>query len=184
MLYQRNGDTVPRFECPKRTAELASSLDICYHDIPLANNEDFVKPETRTLTTFSAPIPCNQHYGLMIVTEEGLWIDFKPTIHKIAEPLDLPIQTQTFEHEDLSQGGLFTDSEFVFWRKHIKLGDMQNAITKTISYAICADNRNCNASPGIPANNLRFISSEADALTNSWKITTKIHTFVRDSEQV
>ena len=176
-----DGDTVQRFECPKRTAELASSLDICYHDIPLANNEGFVKPETGTLTTFSPPIPCNQHYGLKIVTEEAVWREFKPTIHKIAEPLDLPIHTQTFKHEDLSQGGLFTDSELVSWRKHIKLGDLQNAVTKTISYGICADNGNCDVSLGIPANNLLFISSEDDALTNSWNITTKIHTFVRDS---
>ena len=91
VFYRRNGDTVQRFECPKRTAELESSLDICYHDIPLANNEGFVKPETRTLTTFSAPIPCNQHYGLKIVTEERVWIEIKRTIHQIAEPLDWPI---------------------------------------------------------------------------------------------
>ena len=181
VFYRRNGDTVQRFECPKKTAELASSLDICYHDIPLANNGGFVKPETRTLTTFSAPIPCNQHYGLKIITEEGVWIEFKPTIHKIAEPLDLPIHTQTIEHKDLSQGGLFTDGELESWRKHIELGDLQNAVTKTISYGICAEDGNCDASPGIPGNNLRFINNEADTLTSSWNITTKIHKFVQDS---
>ena len=122
-----------------------------------------------------------QHYGLKIVTEEGVWIEFKPTIHKIAEPLDFPIHTQTFEHEDLSQGGLFTDSELVSWRKHIELGDLQNAVTKTISYSICADDGKCDTSPGIPGNNLRFISNQAEALTDSWNITTKIHTFIQDS---
>ena len=93
----------------------------------------------------------------------------------------MPIHTQTIEHEDLSQGGLFTDGELESWRKHIELGDLQNAVTKTISYGICAEDGNCDASPGIPGNNLRFINNEADTLTSSWNITTKIHKFVQDS---
>ena len=132
VFYRRNGDTVERFSCTRRTGALAPALDTCYQDIPLANKGQFVKPETRILTTFSAPIPCTEHYGLKVLTEEGVWIEFNPSIRKIADPLDLPVHALDFQHEDLSQGGIFTNTELEAWRKHLELGDIHNAVARTV----------------------------------------------------
>ena len=44
-FIKRNGDTVEKFSCPIKTAQLATTLDICYEDIPLADG-GFVKSES------------------------------------------------------------------------------------------------------------------------------------------
>ena len=55
-FLRRNGDTVEKFSCPTKTAQLATTLDVCYQDIPLADGLGFVKPDTRILTQHSTPI--------------------------------------------------------------------------------------------------------------------------------
>lgn len=179
VFYRRNGDTVERFECPLKTGQLASSLDTCYHDIPLADNAGFVKPDTRLYTTHSAPMPCNKNYGLKIKTKENVWVEFNPDPRQITTPSALPVKAQAFEHEDLSSGGLYTDLELNAWKRHLELGDLHDAVVKTITYGHCANTGECAPSPGIPQSNLKFISAEAMMLHDTWNFAGKIDEFLR-----
>ena len=181
VFYRRNGDTVERFECPKKIGALPPNLDTCYQDIPLANKAGFVKPHTRILTTFSAAIPCNAHHGLKVITEEGVWIEFNPSIHKITNPLDLPVHSRAFQHEDLSQGGLFTDTELEAWRKHLELGDIHDAVTKSLSYGVCAEAGTCGDSPGVPRNNIEYLAPDARVFLNTLDLASKLHKFIEVS---
>jgi hypothetical protein len=178
-FYRRNGDTVERFECTLKTGQLASSLDTCYQDIPLADNAGFVKPETRVFTTHSAPVPCNSNYGLKIKTEENVWVELNPNPRQITTPLALPVKAHAFKHEDLSSGGLYTDLELDAWKKHLELGDIHDAVVKTIAYGHCATTGDCARSPGIPQSNLKFISAEAMMLHDTWNLANKIDEFIR-----
>ena len=181
MFYRRNGDTVERFQCPKKIGALPPDLDTCYQDIPLADRTGFVKAATRIFTTFSAAVPCNNHYGLKIITEEGIWIEFKPAIHKITDPLDLPVNTQEFQHEDLSRGGLFTETELEAWRKHLELGDIHDAVTKSLSYGMCAEEGTCDTSPGVAKNNIEYLAPDARVFLNAMGWASKLHKFIETS---
>ena len=179
VFYRRNGDTVERFECALKTGQIASSSDTCYQDIPLADNAGFVKPETRLYTTHSAPMPCNSHYGLKIRTEEDVWVELNPNPRQITTPAALPVKAQTFQHEDLSRGGLYTDLELDAWKKHLELGDIHDAVIKTITFGHCANTGDCATSPGIPQSNLKFISAEAMMIHATWNFASRIDDFIR-----
>ena len=68
--------------------------------------------------------------------------------------MDLPIQSKDFHHEDPSQDGLFTDIELEAWQKHLELGNLHNAVVKSLSYGACAKEGTCSSSPGAPRNNI------------------------------
>ena len=68
--------------------------------------------------------------------------------------MDLPLNQQNIDHEDLHTGGLYTEDELESWKKHLELGDIHDAITKKISYGVCAEQGNCDSSPGTPQSNL------------------------------
>jgi len=180
VFYKRNGDTVDRFVCAKKTGQLATSLDICYEDIPLAD-QGFIKPDTRVYTSHSAPKPCNPHYGLKVYTDEKVWVELNPKARKMTEPKELPTTLHSFDHHDLSKGGLYTPTELEAWKMHIELGDMHDAITKTITYGICVQNGDCNNSPGIPQSNLVFNMNELPMVNSAFGFFTMINNAIQTS---
>jgi hypothetical protein len=179
VFYRRNGDAIERFECPLKIGQLATPLDTCYEDIPLADNAGFVKPSSRVFTTHSAPVPCNEHHGLKIRTEENVWVELNPNPRQISTPSALPFEEHAFQHEDLSSGGLYTDLELKAWKAHLELGDVHDALVKTITYGHCANTGACAPSPGIPQSNLKFLSADAMMLANTWNFASKIDDFIR-----
>ena len=159
IFYKRNGDVIERFSCIEKTGEVESASPNCYRDIPLANGGGFVKTSNRLYTRHSAPVPCNTHYGLKIRTNEQQWIELNPDLRRINEPMEAPLHTHPMEHEDLSSGGIFTDSELVAWRSHLELGDIHDAIARTITYSLCQENGDCPASPDMPRTNIQLLPS-------------------------
>ena len=91
----------------------------------------------------------------------------------------MPLSTHTVEHEDLSTGGIFTPSELEAWRSHIELGDLHDALAKTITYGLCSSQGTCGTSPGIPQSNFRFQAPNIQQLTQVWNPLNKIHDFIQ-----
>ena len=134
---------------------------------------------------FSAPIPCNTHYGFKVITKEGIWIQFKPSIHNIREPLDLPINTKDFNPKDLSYGFLFINTELEAWRKHLELVNLHNAVAKSLSYGACSQEGPCSSSPGAPRNNIPTLGADylfpvAKILKNAVGCAANLQNFINN----
>ena len=115
----------------------------CYDAVPIKYG--FVKPYSRVLTKYSAKTPCNSYFGLKIHTVDGTWIEINPQIKTIPKPGKLPLFTHDLEHEDMVNGGIYTDKEKKAWTEHIELGDYHNALTKTQSYENYGPNQDGNS---------------------------------------
>ena len=94
------------FKCAQKKGQLVDNLEVCHDEIPIV--EGYVKVPTKTFTAHSAPRPCNKHFGLKVLTSEGIWIELNPEAKKIPEPADLPAIEHVLHHEDLLDGGIFT----------------------------------------------------------------------------
>ena len=165
---KRNGDTIEHFKCKPKTGQLADDNKICYEDIPLKNG--YVKVNTRTFTNYSAPRPCDDHYGLKLLTTEGVWVELNPGVRKMVTPEDLPAMDHEFHHEDLSDGGLYTEAELDSWKKHLQLGDQHDAITKVFSFGVCQAEGSCPASADVPTYHLDVLTPRSIAAGFSmWK---------------
>ena len=179
-FYRRNGDALESFECPRKIGNIATELDACYQDIPLANGKGFVKPSTRLYTSHSAAVPCNQHYGLKIETAEELWVELNPKLKQIGEPPARPNQQHLTEHKDMSGGGLFTNSELQAWRNHLELGDIHDALAKGITYSVCREEGMAACGQGtFPHSNVRFTNPDILKLTESWNIFKRLDNFIK-----
>ena len=164
-FIRRNGDAVEHFKCKERKAPILD-LDVCHDFIPIA--EGFVKIPTRTFTAHSAPRPCNKHFGLKVLTSEGIWIELNPEAKKIQEPADLPAIDHDLHHEDLSEGGIYTETELESWTRHIELGDIVDAVTKSITYGVCQAQDQCESHPAIPNYDLSVLTPGLSIVPSLW----------------
>ena len=155
-FLRRNGDAVEHFKCAEKKGQLADNLEVCYDEIPVEGG--FVKVSTRTFTTHAAQRPCNRHFGLKVLTAEGIWIELNPEAKKIQEPADLPAIEHDLHHEDLSDGGIYTETELEAWTRHLELGDIVDSYTKSISYGVCQAKEQCESHPAIPSYDLSVLT--------------------------
>ena len=98
---------------------------------------------------------------MKILTLENSWVEINPHIKTTAEPEELPSQLNNFDHEDLSNGGLYTAAELEAWKRHIELSDYHTAISKSISYGVCTARGDCEADAGMPAYDLTNLYPES-----------------------
>ena len=173
MFMKRNGDTYSVFKCKAKVGTLKPA-ETCHEDIPIEGG--FVKPN-RVLTSHSAPKPCNKYFGLKVLTLENSWVEINPHIKTTAEPEDLPNQLNNFEHEDLSDGGLYTTAELDAWKRHIELSDYHVAISKSISYGVCTAQGDCEDNPGMPAYDLTNLYPEN--LVDKYNPWTKVDKWIQ-----
>ena len=155
-FIRRNGDAVEYVECKSKKGKLLDNLQLCYDAIPIQGG--FVKVPTRTFTSHAAPRPCNKHFGLKIFTSEGVWIELNPQAKKIPEPADLPAIEHDLHHEDLSDGGIYTKTELEAWTRHIELGDIVDAVTKSFTFGVCQAEQKCEGHPDMPSYNLAVLT--------------------------
>ena len=101
---------------------------------------------------------CNKHFGLKVLTSEGIWIELNPDAKKIPEPADLPVIEHDLHHEDLSDGEIFTETELEAWTQHLELGDIMDAVTKSITYGVCQAQDQNESHPTIPSYNLSLLT--------------------------
>ena len=175
-FIRRNGDTAEHFKCSKKKGKILDNLEVCHDEIPIVGG--YVRVSTKTFMAHSAPRPCNKHFGLKILTSEGVWIELNPEAKKIPEPADLPAIDHDLHHEDLSDGGIYTKTELAAWTRHIELGDIVDAVTKSITYGVCQAQEECESHPAIPSYNLEVLTQGISELvpTSLWK---RIDDYVR-----
>ena len=83
---------------------------------------------------------------MKIRTKKGEWIKVNPGLKKIPIPEVLPDRdNQTFVHEDISSGGIYTGVELDNWRRHMQLGDLHESISQGITLGVCANEGLCPA---------------------------------------
>ena len=167
-FMKRNGDAVEHVTCKSKQAPILENLQFCYDSIPIQGG--FVKVPARTFTAHAAPRPCNTHFGLKILTREGIWIELNPEAKKIQEPAALPAIEHDLHHEDLSDGGIYTKTELDAWTRHIELGDIVDAVTKTITYGVCQAQDQCESHPDMPSYDLGILSQGIQSIpTSIWQ---------------
>ena len=131
------------FTCQKKEAQIAE-LASCYQDIPLVGSPTrFVKPDTKLLVKHSPDRPCNKHFPLSIKTTEGNWIEINPHIRATQTPSVYTPEKSTFQHEDLSHGGLYSTSEMKSWEEMISFPSYANARLMSISLGDCVNQKQC-----------------------------------------
>ena len=135
---------------------VADDLEVCYDEIPIVGG--FVKVSTKTFTAHAAPKPCNRYFGLKLLTAENVWIELNPTAKKIQEPADLPAIDHDLHHEDLSDGGIYTEKELEAWTRHLELGDIVDSYTKSITYGACQADQLCESHPALPSYDLSVLT--------------------------
>ena len=155
-FIRRNGDVVEHFKCAQKKGQLVDNLEVCHDEIPIV--EGYVRVSTKTFTAHSAPRPCNKHFGLKVLTSEDVWIELNPEAKKIPEPANLPAIEHDLHHEDLSDGGIYTETELEAWTRHLELGDIVDAVTKSITYGVCQAQDECESHPAIPSYDLSLLT--------------------------
>ena len=161
-FIRRNGDAVEYVKCKAKKGKLLDNLQLCYDSIPIQGG--FVKVPTRTFTSHSAPRPCNKFFGLKVFTSEDIWIELNPQAKKIPEPADLPAIEHDLHHEDLSDGGIYTKTELEAWTRHIELGDIVDAVTKSFTFGVCQAEEQCESHPAMPSYNLAVLTQGMNVL--------------------
>ena len=165
-FIRRNGDAVEYVKCKAKKGQLLDNLQLCYDSIPIHGG--FVKVPTRTFTAHAAPRPCNKHFGLKVLTAENIWIELNPEAKKIQEPADLPAIEHDLHHEDLSDGGIYTKTELEAWTRHIELGDIVDAVTKSFTFGVCQAQEQCESHPAMPSYNLAVLTQGITKLQVTW----------------
>ena len=137
------GDVLSVFKCITRTEEVAN-LDTCFDRIPLKGGK-WVNPTTRLLSPTANKIACDG-FPMILKLSGGQWVQVGPGVQpRHPPPTESLINHQTFVHEDLSGGGLYTEEEMKKWQSHIFWGDFQTAIVETIAGGVCKHREDCNA---------------------------------------
>ena len=138
-----NGDILYVFTCERKTEKIKDT-NICYDKVPLING-DFVDPANRVATRHSAEVECD-NFPLSVEATEA-WVKIGPGVQKRNIPDNrtlLPNEDNSLEHEDLSRGGLYTESELKSWRSLIEFGSFKRAIGEEIARGVCQGKESCN----------------------------------------
>ena len=173
---RRSGDILFIFDCQKRVGKVAS-LDECYKNIPIMpKGEDkvkFVGAETKIVSDYQeAPIPCPPSaFTTSIYTEEGKWITLSPTIKLRNAPKETSlIKYDSQIHEDMAEGGLFTEEELLQWNDLIMWSTFRDSNKEYLAQGVCK-NQQCNSQEyaHIPGRGLDYgmMTKKIDALTNN-----------------
>ena len=124
----------------------------------------------------SPRIECNQHFPMVIQSEEG-WIGITPSLIPVSPPLKKDFILDEFQHESLAHGGIYTEQEVKAWESLIEYSNFHTALTRTLSYGVCLHEGECENDQihPIPSYNLdRLI----DPLKQQLSVLSKIDTYL------
>ena len=134
------GEIIYVFGCEDSVGKIGTRLS-CHKDISLENGK-FVNAKTRILQNNSPQMDCNIHFPLVVESMEG-WISINPDIKSVNEPKEMSIESKTINHEDISEGGLYTDEQLEAWETIIQWQTYKDANTQDLSYRICLHREDC-----------------------------------------
>jgi len=103
----------------------------------------FVDPLTKLLKQHSVVIPCSKRFPLTVRTTTG-WVTIRPHVSATTPPEEgKPKMPTTIKHEDLHNGGLYTQSEKKAWEMLISFPHYHEALLKSISWGSCVQTGLC-----------------------------------------
>lgn len=79
---------------------------------------------------------CSNYHPMMIKAKES-WIQLNPNPKSKPAPMKSSVQQYVVSHEDISQGGLYTESELKSWRQHLEMIGYSQALVKKLTYGVC-----------------------------------------------
>ena len=112
-------------------------------------------------------------------TEENIWIELNPIAKKIDEPSTIPSNILEYQHEDMSEGGLYTTAELESWKTHLAMPDYHDAISKSISYGVCVHDGKCKSVSQIQPYDLGVIIPLKDMIASDWNIWTELDAHIK-----
>ena len=136
----RKGQVVFAFKCSRRTGKIALATD-CYEDIPLEGG-GYVDASTLVWKRKSPKMACSDYHPMMIKAKES-WIQLNPNPKSKPAPMKSSVQQYVVSHEDISQGGLYTESELKSWRQHLEMIGYSQALVKKLTYGVCLHEGEC-----------------------------------------
>merc|ERR1712055_899165 len=122
---RRAGEVLYTFTCTKKTGTLQAKGE-CYDRVPILTEEAeeaYADAITMIATSHAARMPCNKFFPEKIHSKEG-WISL-PSLQKVKEPKKMIRQINGSRHEDMSQGGLYTQEELDQWESFSTLQPLQ-----------------------------------------------------------
>ena len=137
------GELLYQFKCAQKEAKIKED-QVCYKDVPLeVQPPSFVDPLTKLLKQHSVVIPCSKRFPLTVRTTTG-WVTIRPHVSSTTPPAEgKPEMPTTIKHEDLHNGGLYTQSEKKAWEMLISFPHYHEALLKSISWGSCVQTGLC-----------------------------------------
>ncbi len=137
---KRYGEIIFVFDCETKVGKIETRTT-CHKDIPIENGK-FVNARTKILQNNSPTMDCNIHFPMIVESMEG-WISINPDIKSVNEPREMSIERKTVNHEDISEGGLYTDEQLAAWETIIQWQTYKDAITQDLTFGICLNKEDC-----------------------------------------
>ena len=132
----RLGDAVAVFTCPEKIGKIIVPTEGCYNKVPMENGR-FVDLRTRVAGLHAERIPCNQHFPMMILTQEGEWVTLGKTITRVERPANLHEKGgQLFEENFIKQRGIYSKQEIAAWETMAGWGDVRESVTSKITMGV------------------------------------------------
>ena len=124
------GELLYKFKCAQKEAKIKED-QVCYKDVPLeVQPPSFVDPLTKLFKQHSVVIPCSKRFPLTVRTTTG-WVTILPHVSSTTPPAEgKPEMPTTINHEDLHNGGLYTQSEKKAWEMLISFPHYHEALLK------------------------------------------------------
>ena len=176
---KRTGDLLLIFECQNKTAKVAENLKECYQQLPIYLDDElhFVSDQNVLIKDGTKTGCANDVFAPSYVTTEGKWITVNPGVKTRSAPATTSvIEYSDTIHEDMSSGGLYTDTEMADWEDMIYWSSFKEATVEHLSQGLCKGS-GCYSkgamSQSIPSYNLDILEKAKEEL-GLWKKFKKI----------
>ena len=83
----------------------------------------FVDLRTKIGSSSAERVPCNQHFPMMVLTQEDEWVTLGKTITRVERPANLHEKGgQLFEEDFIKQCGIYSKQEIAAWETMVGWG--------------------------------------------------------------
>ena len=132
----RLGDAIAVFTCPEKIGKIVIPEEGCYNKVPMEGGQ-FVDLGTRIGSLHAERVPCNQHFPMMVLTQEDEWVTLGKTITRVERPANLHEKGgQLFEEDFIKQRGIYSKQEIAAWETMAGWGDVRESVTSKITMGV------------------------------------------------
>ena len=138
------GESIFQFECNEIIVS-PRETNSCFRELPVTYNglNYFLEPVSRLLTSQASQVPCTSTLPAKYQTIGGAWIATAPRLYITTNPkpsLQSSLTAFNISHEDMSQGGLYTEQQLEEFVKLIQYPRLRHHIRNELVDNLCMDN--------------------------------------------